>query len=160
MLAQVQIGLLERGIHALALMAQRRGRWPSQPAHLETGERGEEAAYFHLRRLGWTVVARRWNEGPVQGDVDLIAWDGDVLCFLEVKTRTSKDYATASIAVDRDKRKNLRRLARLYLRHLPEGDVPETRFDIVTVYELPGKPREIQVIPGAFGWREHGFGDD
>jgi len=71
-----------------------------------------------------------------------------------VKTRTSKEVATASSAVDREKRRVLRRLAGHYLRHLPDGERPETRFDIVTVYELAGKKREIQLIPAAFGWSE------
>ena len=118
-----------------------------------TGQRGEDAAYFHLRRNGFTVVARRWNDGPLPGDIDLIAWKDDVLCFIEVKTRTSKDVATASVAVDREKRRILRSLARQYLRQLPEGDEPDVRFDIVTVYELPGKPREVTLIPSAFGWQ-------
>jgi putative endonuclease len=126
----------------------------SRPQHLLTGERGEEAAFFFLRRSGFTVVAQRWNDGPLPGDIDLIAWKDDVLSFIEVKTRTSKDFATASFAVDREKRRVLRRLAGNYLRQLPEDERPETRFDIVTVYELAGKPREIQLIPAAFGWSE------
>ena len=142
-------------------VAARRGRTPVLPAHLATGEAGEEAAFFELRRRGFVVVAQRWNEGPSPGDVDLIAWDGDVLCFVEVKTRSSRDVATASSAVDRHKRTTLRRLARNYLRHLPNADdpdsVPETRFDIVTVYDVPGARREIQLISGAFGWSEAGW---
>lgn len=134
-------------------LAERR-RTESRPQHLLTGERGEEAAFFFLRRHGFVVVARRWNDGPLPGDIDLIAWQDDVLCFIEVKTRTTKDVATASSAVDRDKRRILRRLAGHYLRQLPDGERPETRFDIVTVYELAGKAREIQLIPAAFGWRE------
>jgi len=145
---------MERGLAVLDRLAQRRGRHAEQPAHLRTGERGEEAAFFYLRRNGFTVVARRWNDGPLPGDVDLIAWQGDVLCFIEVKTRTSKEVATASSAVDRNKRRILRRLARHYLRQLPDGELPQTRFDIVTVYELPGESREMQLIPGAFGWSE------
>jgi putative endonuclease len=145
---------LERCVGLLARLGASRRREASLPRHLETGERGELAAFFHLRRLGMTVVARRWNEGPLPGDLDLVAWQDAILCFIEVKTRTSKDVATASLAVDRHKRNTLRRLARQYIRQLPEGDQPETRFDIVTVYELPGKPPEITLIPGAFGWRE------
>ena len=129
-------------------------RTESRPQHLLTGERGEEAAFFYLQRWGFVVVAQRWNDGPLPGDIDLIAWQDDVLCFIEVKTRTSKDMATASSAVDREKRRILRRLAGHYLHHLPEGEWPETRFDIVTVYEIAGKPREIQLIPAAFGWSE------
>lgn len=137
----------------LEWLAERR-KPESRPQHLVTGERGEEAAFFFLQRQGFVVVAQRWNDGPLPGDIDLIAWQEDVLCFIEVKTRTSKDVATASSAVDRDKRRVLRRLAGHYLHHLPEGERPETRFDIVTVYELAGKQPEIQLIPAAFGWSE------
>jgi putative endonuclease len=153
-LANWGLGALERCVAALDSAAQRRGRQPDLPEHLATGERGEEAAFFFLRRKGFTVVAQRWNDGPLPGDIDLIAWDGDVLCFVEVKTRSSRDVATASAAVDRNKRKTLRRLARLYLRHLPDGTQPDTRFDIVTVYELPRREREVQLIRAAFGWSE------
>jgi putative endonuclease len=153
------VAILERCIAGLDWLAEQRGYRSELPEHLRTGERGEEAAFFFLLRNGFLVVARRWRFGQVPGDLDLIAWDGDVLCFVEVKTRGSKDMATASSAVDRDKRKTLRRLARHYLRQLPEPDEPNfqppTRFDIVTVYELPGKPREINLIPAAFGWSEH-----
>ena len=143
------------GLAALDWLAEQRGRGSKLAPHLRTGERGEEAAFFFLRQKGFTVVAQRWNDGPLPGDLDLIAWDGDVLCFIEVKTRTSAEVATASSAVNRDKRQTLRRLARQYLRQLPDGDSrPDVRFDIVTVYELSGQPREMNLIPGAFGWTD------
>ena len=70
-------------------MARRLGRGAKLPAHLETGLRGEREALFELRRMGYTVVARRWQTAKVRGDVDLIGWKGDTLCFIEVKTRTA-----------------------------------------------------------------------
>jgi putative endonuclease len=150
-----------RAIGWIDWIAARRERGAGLPEHLRTGLAGEEAAFFELRRRGFQVVAQRWNDTPVPGDIDLIAWDREsglsVLCFVEVKTRTSREVATASVAVDRHKRRMIRRLARHYLRHLAgtaEGDEPRTRFDIVTVYDVPGTPREITLIPGAFGWRE------
>jgi putative endonuclease len=153
-----QLSLLERSVAALDWLTDRRGRTPNTPAHLILGERGEEAAFFFLRRNGFCVVAQRWNDSPIPGDIDLIAWHEDVLCFIEVKSRSSHDVATASSAVDREKRKTLRRLTRHYLRHLPESDepgaVPPTRFDIVTVYAVPGQSKEVRLIPGAFGWSE------
>jgi putative endonuclease len=153
-LANFRLTVLERGLAVLDAVAARRNRREAMPEHLATGERGEEAAFIFLRRKGFTVVAQRWNDGPLPGDIDLIAWDGEVLCFVEVKTRTSREVAKASAAVDRNKRKTLRKLAGQYLRHLPEEIQPETRFDIVTVYDLPGQAREIQLIPAAFGWSE------
>lgn len=155
-LRNLRVTALERSLAVLDRIAGRRARGPSQPAHLVTGERGEEAAFFYLRRRGFTVVARRWSDGLLPGDLDLIAWQGDVLCFVEVKTRSSAEVATASSAVDLEKRRILRRMARQYLRHLPEPEGLQTRFDIVTVYELPGRAREIRLIPGAFGWSESG----
>lgn len=154
-LTNLRLCALEKCIGVLDRLAERRGSHSSRASHLETGERGEKAAFFFLRRKGFVIVAQRWNDGPLPGDLDLVAWDGDVLCFIEVKTRSSKEVTTASSAVDKDKRRILRKLARQYLRQLPENETrPQTRFDIVTVYELPGRDREIRLIPGAFGWSD------
>jgi putative endonuclease len=130
------------------------GRAPKIPPHLATGLRGERDALFHLRRLGYTVVARRWSSAKARGDLDLVAWEGERLCFIEVKTRTARDMTPAQSAVDEDKRDTVRRLARLYLRTLPEKErrsVP-VRFDVVAVY-LTGGASKFEVFRGAFGWR-------
>jgi putative endonuclease len=108
--AQMRSAWLERTLARLDSVARRRGRAASLPAHLATGISGEEAALFYLRRSGYTVVARRWSSGDRPGDVDLIAWQGPMLCFVEVKTRTARDAAPAEIAIDAHKRFTLRRL--------------------------------------------------
>ena len=102
------------------------------PAHQRTGRRGEEAAYFHLRRAGYVMVARNFRSPNHRGEIDLIGWDGDVLCFIEVKTRTTHDVKPAEAAVDRDKRRSLAAVARDYLRHLPPSC--QWRFDVLSVY--------------------------
>ncbi len=122
------------------------------PQHLATGRRGERAALFHLRMLGYTVVAHGWRSGRAPGDLDLIAWDRDILCFVEVKARTTRDVATAEAAVDEHKRRTLRRLARLYVRQLPDANVP-ARFDILSVYLEEGKPPAFEHFISAFDWR-------
>lgn len=58
------------------------------PAHQKTGRRGEEDAYFYLRKLGYVMVARNYRPPRRRGEIDLVGWDPDVLCFIEVKTRT------------------------------------------------------------------------
>jgi putative endonuclease len=115
---------------------------------------GEDAAFFYLRRKGYAVVARRWSCGERPGDVDLIAWDGPMLCFVEVKTRTAHDMTPAQAAVDGHKRHVLRRLAHQYLRQLPQETRPPVRFDVVSVYLVPGEPREFVHFEAAFGWSE------
>ncbi len=137
-------------------MAQRRGRAESLPAHLTTGLEGEDAAFFFLRRKGYVVVARRWSSGDVPGDVDLIAWQGPMLCFIEVKTRTARDATPAEVAVDGHKRAVLRRLARRYVRQLPRETAPQVRFDVVSVYLVPGQKKDFMHFESAFGWNEHG----
>ena len=121
--------------------------------HLQTGIAGERAALFELGRQGYIVVARRWTSSRFRGDLDLIAWNNDLLCFIEVKTRTAHDIAPAESAVDEEKRRTMRKLARAYLRSFPsrERGRISTRFDVVSVYLLGGAP-EFTFFPGAFGW--------
>jgi putative endonuclease len=133
----------------------RRGRSGEMPAHLLTGIDGEDAARAYLQRKGYIVVARRWSGGNVPGDLDLIAWQGPLLCFFEVKTRTAHDLLPAEAAIDLHKRKVLRRMARQYLRQLPGEVAPQVRFDVVSVYLLPGAVPEIAHFENAFGWNEY-----
>src|SRR3954454_18609423 len=116
-------------------------------AHLYTGERGEEVAYFHLRKLGYVMVARNYRSPRRRGEIDLIGWDKDVLCFIEVKTRSSNDFIPAEVAVDADKQHDLRQVSREYLRKLPGQ--PTTRFDIVSVY-FDGLNPTFQIFKNAF----------
>ena len=153
-LEQIRIGLEERSLAGLAWVAHQRGREASLPGHLVTGIEGEDAAFFYLRRKGYIVVARRWSAGNVPGDLDLIAWDGPMLCFVEVKTRTAHDLTPAEVAVDSNKRNTLRRLARQYIRQLPQETAPPTRFDVMSVYLVPRKEKEFQHFEGSFGWSD------
>jgi putative endonuclease len=152
--AQLRMSWLERALAALDWMAQRSGRSAALAEHLETGIDGEEAACAYLRSKGYTVVARRWSSGDLAGDLDLIAWQGPMLCFVEVKTRTAHDASPAEVAVDSHKRHILRRLARHYVRHLDQETAPPVRFDVLSVYLVPGKEREFAHFEGSFGWSE------
>jgi putative endonuclease len=134
-------------------VAARRALRRGLPAHLITGERGEREALFHLRKMGYTVVATRWRNAKLWGDIDLIGWDGEWLCFVEVKTRGGRDVMAAESAVDREKQDMLRKMARAYLRGFPEklrAEVP-VRFDVVSVYLLPTGV-EFELYREAFGW--------
>jgi putative endonuclease len=106
---------------------------PEQQApHQWVGRRGEEDAYFYLRKQGYIMVARNFRSPRCRGEIDLIGWDRDVLCFIEVKTRTSKDVKPPEAAVDRHKRREIAQVAREYRRKLPP--TCQWRFDIVSVY--------------------------
>jgi len=141
-------------------VAQRRGRAENLPPHLLVGMQGEEAAWFYLQRKGYDVVARRWSAGNLPGDLDLVAWKGPLLCFIEVKTRTARDMTPAQVAVDGDKRRTLRRLARQYVRELPGATPPPVRFDVIGVYLIAKEKPEFEHFEGAFGWSEGRPRDD
>jgi putative endonuclease len=141
-------------LDGLEWMARARGWRPNLPAHLAVGIEGEDAAFFYLARKGYAVVARRWSSGNRPGDIDLIAWQKDLLCFFEVKTRTAQDATPAEVAVHSHKRNILRQLARQYIRQLPQEARPEVRFDVISVYLVPGEEQKINHFENAFGWNE------
>ncbi len=117
--------------------------------HLATGEQGEEEAYFYLRGCGYVIVARNFRSPRRRGEIDLIGWEGDVLCFIEVKTRTSRAVMPAEAAVDEAKQRELVAVAREYLR--PLAGKPAARFDILSIYlDRGGCSPQITLFRNAF----------
>jgi putative endonuclease len=147
--------LVQLAVRALDAVADRLP-WSrdSRPGHIRTGERGEEDAYFWLRRQGYVMVARNWRSAHVRGDLDLIAYKGSTLCFIEVKSRTTHDVAPPEAAVDRDKQRQLRMLGRDYLRRaaraMREKADPPYRFDIVSVQYDGGRKPKFELFQNAF----------
>ena len=153
---RTKITALERSAAALewlALHAEVEGQ--TGPPNLVTGLEGEKVGFFYLMRNGYTVVARRWSSNRVRGDLDLVAWRGRTLCITyEVKTRSAHDIVPAELSVDSSKRTVLRRLTRQYIRRLPGKTAPHVRFDILSIYLVPGQEKEISHFKGAFDWSE------
>jgi len=140
-------------LQTLDWLIARIGRAEDRPEHQKTGRRGEEAAYFHLRQLGYVMVAKNFRSPRRRGEIDLIGWEGDVLCFIEVKTRTTRDVKPAHAAVDREKRRELIAMAHEYLHHLRTK--PAWRLDVISVYiEEPKHPPDraitIELFKNAF----------
>ncbi len=112
--------------------------------HLALGRRGEELAAEYLRGLGFGLVAANFklNVGRsrrgavVQAEIDLVAYEGRTLCFVEVKTRASDWFAAPEANVDLRKQRQITRAARAYRRLLGVADTPH-RFDVVTVILPP-----------------------
>jgi len=140
--------LIQLALRALDKAAGWRSRPPTAPPHLLTGRSGEEEAYFYLRRQGYTMVARNFRSPRYHGEIDLIGWDGDVLCFVEVKTRSTRDVKPAEAAVDTAKRQELAAVAGEYLRRLDRR--PAFRFDVVSIYGEPAQAPEINLYKNAF----------
>jgi putative endonuclease len=104
----------------------------TRATHLETGSRGEGLAYWYLRQAGYTVVARNHPSGRRSGELDLIAWDGPVLVFVEVKARTSLDAGQPESAISPEKRRRVAKTAKEYMRRMDRRTL-NYRFDTVSV---------------------------
>lgn len=115
--------------------------------HVELGRRGERLAADHLRAHGYELVASNFKLGVgrnrrgavVQNEIDLVAYDGPVLCFVEVKTRASDWYVAPEANVDLRKQRQVTRAARAYRRLLGLQNAPH-RYDVVTVILPPPDP--------------------
>ena len=118
--------------------------------HLETGKWGEKVAADFLKKSGYKIIGRRVRVGD-RDEFDIIARDGNVLVFVEVKTRRGEKFGTPASAVDRHKRHVLSRAAVRYLRKLRNPRV-YFRFDIVEVVGDmdDGAVPEIRHIENAF----------
>lgn len=121
-----------------------------------TGIRGETYAYWYLRRHGYVLLARNYRSPGIKGEIDMVGYDGDVLAFVEVKTRAaanekdpSRTQARPEDAVNWDKRRNLTRVARQFLRarRIQSADC---RFDVMAIENRAGSRPEVRLHKGAF----------
>ena len=155
--------LTQATIRALDWLSSRTLPPEDLPAHQRTGRRGEEDAYFYLRRRGYTIIARNYLSPHHRGELDLVGWERDVMCFIEVKTRTTHDVKPAEAAVDRDKQRELSLVARDFLHQMPplcqpgpqpaglSRDGVEWRFDVLAVYYERGRSRpSFELFQNAF----------
>jgi putative endonuclease len=113
------------------------------------GRAAEAAAAAYLVREGWLLLGRNVRIG--RGELDLIARRGPVLAFVEVKARRSAACGSPEDAVDRRKRRQIARLAELWLAARPWAlrGVSDVRFDVIAV-DATTRPPEIRHLPGAF----------
>src|SRR5258708_1094323 len=116
-------------------------------ADLASGRRGEDLAHRYLRREGYTIVARNYRLASGDAEVDLIAWEGQALVFVEGKSRGSEEFGPPERAGGEEKRAPLIPVPRQYTRktHTPWDKV---RFDVVAV--ILGGETKITLIRGAF----------
>jgi putative endonuclease len=119
----------------------------AKPEHLRRGELGERAAKKFLQKAGLKFLVANFRSE--RGEVDLVFRDGDCLCFIEVKTRSSESWTRPAAAVDARKRRLLSQTALDYLRLLKNPQV-KIRFDIVEVLLPDGAVREIRHLPNTF----------
>lgn len=128
----------------------------------ELGSRGETLALSYLAENGYRIVMSNFkvpvgrNSKGVQitGEIDVVALDGETLCFVEVKTRRSDDFAPVIAAVDARKQRQITRTAKIYRKLFDVLDVPH-RYDVVTV--LVKSPSKVTIELTRGFWSEAKF---
>jgi len=118
----------------------------------QTGVKGETYAYWYLRRHGYTPVARNYTVAGVKGEIDIVAYDRQVLAFVEVKTRSASEpgHLRPEDAVNHDKRRNLTRMARHFLRSR-RIETATCRFDVLAIETRQGQKPTVRLHKAAFG---------
>ena len=141
---------------------------PAKHRARQTGIRGETYAYWYLRRHGYVLVARNFTSPGIKGEIDMVGYDGQTLAFVEVKTRTVVEPArpsqspqssrpaplTPEEAVNWEKRRNLSRMARQFLRARHIETAP-CRFDVLAIETRPGQKPVVRLHKGAFNATQH-----
>lgn len=125
---------------------------PDISRQLELGRRGEELAAAYLQQLGYRIIAANFSVPvgrnrlgvPINVEIDLVAYHGETLCFVEVKSRASDWFAPPQVNVDRRKQRQVARAARAYRRMF--GVVGEPyRYDVITI--VFGEEEDARVAP-------------
>ena len=116
-------------------------------ARVSLGKLGEDLACEELRRRGYTILDRRFRTRC--GELDIIARDGAVLVFVEVRARSSGNFGHPFESITWQKRHRLSRMAAAYMcqRRLPDS---ACRFDVVGVTGTAGGTFTIEVLKSAF----------
>ena len=108
----------------------------------------ETLAALLYRLKGYRIVARNWRGGG--GEIDRIAWDGAVLCFVEVRARRVATFGTPADTVDGRKQRKIVRAAVAYMTRFPSRATPSVRFDVVGILGTTGPPCSVTIFRNAF----------
>ena len=111
------------------------------------GKRGEEIAVDYLQKKGYRIVERGFR--LFRGELDIIAYDGKTLVFVEVKTRAGTEFGLPEEAVTPAKQSQIKRIAQGYLIERRLGD-PDCRFDVLSILIKGDREQIITHFEDAF----------
>ncbi|SKA64572.1 YraN family protein [Desulfobaculum bizertense] len=128
--------------------------------HVSLGKKGEDLAASYLQTSGFTIESRNWH--CPSGELDIVCSQGDLMVFVEVKTRTQGPMSDPRAAVNRGKRARLSRAASEYLSS-HEAWCRDCRFDVISIVvpKKGGKPQlehienafQLMTAPGSCAWQ-------
>ncbi len=119
---------------------------PTNDGRRHTGESGESIAVRFLKKKGYEIIEQNYR--CKLGEIDIIARDGRVLAFVEVKARRTGDFGGPKWAVTPRKQRKISMVALKYLKETEQMG-KKARFDVVAIRLLPGDP-DVEIIKNAF----------
>ena len=119
----------------------------NEKTNKNVGDRGEDLAVDLLTKKNYKIIERNYRFG--HGEIDIIAKDKDVLVFLEVKTRKNLEFGPPELAVTKNKQRQIRKIAEMYLVENKISDI-DCRMDVVAILLKQNLPPEINHIENAF----------
>ncbi len=122
-------------------------RAPSKLSRIELAKLGEEHAAKLVASLGYRIVKRNFRFGKV-GEIDIVAYDGECLVFIEVKARQDHSHGTPESSIDFRKQAQLKKVARMYY-YVNAIQEAVCRFDVVAV-DIFGKKIDVRHHKNAF----------
>ena len=120
---------------------------PPPEARRAQGDAAEDRACRHLEGSGFTIVERNYRTKG--GEIDIVARNGDVLVFVEVRSREVPGFETPEESVTPAKRRRVVAAARRYLSNVPPSSWREARFDVIAI-EGSGADAELRHYQAAF----------
>ena len=128
----------------------------------EIGQTGEEIAAKFLLKNRYRIlmanfkipIGRNRRGAQITGEIDIIAFDKDILCFVEVKTRSSDDFASPLVAVNLRKQRQITRTARIYRKIFRVRDM-SFRYDVVSIVLIKDARPKIELFKNF--WTENKF---
>src|SRR5215467_859946 len=128
------------------------GEWRMRSWRRWRGQQGEQMAVQFLQRQGYRILHQNYRCRG--GEVDIVAWDGPTLVFIEVKTKGQALFGAPQAMVDARKQQKIVHVAMVYVQQHQLQDV-NLRFDVVAIALLPDLPPEVTHVPGAFTPSSH-----
>ena len=116
-------------------------------SRMSLGRAGEARAARFLEAQGYVLLARNWRVR--EGELDIVAQEGDTLAFVEVKTRRSNAYGLGEESIDASKQQRLALLAERFLAAHPDLAFQQCRFDVVVI-DYTQRPAQIRLYRNAF----------
>jgi putative endonuclease len=120
----------------------------------QRGKQGERIAADYLRRQGYRIQHQNYRCG--RGEIDIIAWDGSTLVFVEVKTKGQSAFGAPQAMVGRRKQQTIAYVAMTYIQQYQVRNAA-LRFDVVAITLPSGGMPEVTHVPAAFSPPAHFF---